>query len=42
MKESMIVGRLIPAGTGFVTRQLKQKAVKLMGEGDKIVDIDSI
>ena len=42
MKESMIVGRLIPAGTGFVTRQLKQKAVKLIGEGDKIVDIDAI
>ena len=28
MKESMIVGRLIPSGTGFVTRQLKRKAME--------------
>ena len=42
MKESIIIGRLIPAGTGFVTRQLKKKAMELAGEGSKVLNIDSI
>jgi len=42
MKESIIIGRLIPAGTGFVTRQLKRKAMELSGEGEQVINIDSI
>ena len=42
MKESLIIGRLIPAGTGFVTRQYKKKAMELAGEGDAILNIDTI
>ena len=41
MKESMIIGRLIPAGTGFVTRQYKKKAMKLSGEKETIINIDT-
>ena len=46
MKENIIIGRLIPAGTGFVTRQLKNKAVeelsKESNEISKEINIDSI
>ena len=42
MKESLIIGRLIPAGTGFVTRQYKKKAMELSGKGGSILDIDSL
>ena len=41
MKESMIIGRLIPAGTGFVTRQYKRKAMELSGEKETIINIDA-
>ena len=39
MKESMIIGRLIPAGTGFATRQLKHYAMEKIGVKDSKVDI---
>ena len=42
MKESMIVGRLIPAGTGFVTRQYKKKAMEMANVGNGNIDIDSL
>ena len=43
MKESLIVGRLIPAGTGLLTRQYKQKAQALVvDKGEQTIDIDSI
>ena len=46
MKESLIVGRLIPAGTGFVTRQYKHIAQDVYkNEGlaeEQVLDIDAI
>jgi DNA-directed RNA polymerase subunit beta' len=45
MKESIIVGRLIPAGTGFITRKLKQDAQALYKDGlseSEVLDIDSL
>ncbi len=42
MKESLIIGRLIPAGTGFITRQYKKKAMQFSNEGESIIDIDSV
>ena len=42
MKESMIIGRLMPAGTGFVTRKLKHKAMQIAGENGSTIDIDSL
>ena len=35
----MIIGRLIPAGTGFATRQLKHYAMEKIGVKDSKVDI---
>ena len=43
MKESLIVGRLIPAGTGLLTRQYKHKAQELLlNKKEQVIDIDSI
>ena len=43
MKESIIIGRLIPAGTGLITRQYKKKAMESVNtSGDTIINIDSI
>ncbi len=45
MKESIIVGRLIPAGTGFVTRQFKKESQSVFqGETpeNQVLDIDSL
>ena len=45
MKESIIVGRLIPAGTGFITRKLKQDAQALYKDGlseSEVLEIDSL
>ena len=38
----MIIGRLMPAGTGFVTRKFKHKAMQIAGENGSTIDIDSL
>ena len=46
MKESIIVGRLIPAGTGFITRQFKHESQKINQTANQqepqYLDIDSL
>ncbi len=42
IKESLIIGRLIPAGTGFITRKYKKEAMQFSGEGESVINIDSI
>ena len=45
MKESIIVGRLIPAGTGFITRQFKHESQKINqteNQEPQYLDIDSL
>ena len=45
MKESLIVGRLIPAGTGFITRQFKKESRNVFKEDtpdNQVLDIDHL